>query len=139
MEAGGFAPWGLSGGMGGEPAWRAERWGVVLVLWTMSIPALVCLLLAVTTLELLARWTGRLGWLPWRRKQRDRGLPASAATFDIFGSVFTDRRAEFEQRQAQSMFRDDEAQGGPPRGRIDLDSGLVRLSPPTKPPEQDQL
>ena len=116
------------------------RWAGVLVMWSMSIPALVCLLLVLTALERFGLWFGRTSWLPWKRRPRqNRDLPVSAATFDIFGSVFTDRRVEFAQRESQSMFRDDEAQGAPPRGPIDLDSGRVRLSlsphPTAEPPE----
>jgi hypothetical protein len=45
--------------------------------------------------------------------------------------VFTDRRAEFEQRVTQSMWREDTDQGAPPFG-VDLDNGSAT------PPKREQ-
>ena len=45
--------------------------------------------------------------------------------------MFTDRRAEFEQRVTQSMWREDTDQGAPPFG-VDLDNGSAT------PPKREQ-
>jgi hypothetical protein len=85
----------------------------VIVALTLSIPGLVILLTVVIMLE-----------LPWRRRRT--GMPVSAAGFDTLDAVFTDRRAEFEQRVTQSMWRADADQGAPPFG-VDLDNGSATL------------
>ena len=97
------------------------------LLWAMSLPGLVVLLVALAALERMGLWATRASWLPWRRKRT--GPPVSATTFDEFGAAFYgSKRMEIEHRQSQSMLRDDEADGAPPN-RIDLDGGTVRLSP----------
>jgi hypothetical protein len=53
-------------------------------------------------------------------------MPASAAAFDTFDAVFTDRSAEFQQRMTWSMWREDADQGAPPFG-VDLDNGPAVL------------
>ena len=92
---------------------------------TLSIPGLVILLTVVITLERFGLWINRISWLPWRRHPRT-GMPVSAAGFDTLDAVFTDRRAEFEQRVTQSMWREDADQGAPPFG-VDLDNGSATL------------
>ncbi|HEY0498133.1 MAG TPA: DUF6191 domain-containing protein [Kutzneria sp.] len=96
------------------------------LLWAMSLPGLVLLLVALAALERLGLWAGRASWLPWRRGRG--GPPVSAAGFDEIGAAFYgSKRMELEHRQSQSMLREEEADGAPPN-RIDLDSGNVRLS-----------
>ena len=97
------------------------------VLWAMSLPGLVVLLVILAGLERLGLWATRASWLPWRRKRT--GPPVSATAFDEIGAAFYgSKRMEIEHRQSQSMLRDEEADGAPPN-RIDLNGGKVRLSP----------
>jgi hypothetical protein len=91
----------------------------------MSVPGLVVLLTILTALERFGLWVNRVSWLPWSRGRRT-GMAVSAAAFDMFDTVFTDRRAEFEQRNTQSMWREDAAEGAPPLG-VDLDEGRVTI------------
>jgi hypothetical protein len=101
------------------------------LLWAMSLPGLVVLLVALAALERLGLWAGRASWLPWRRRRT--GPPVSAAGFDEIGAAFYGgRRMEIEDRQSRSMLRDDEADGAP-LNRVDLDSGSVRLTPRRRP------
>ena len=98
------------------------------VLWVMSIPGLVVLLTIMIALERFGLWVNRTSWLPWRRHRT--GMPVSAVAFDTFDAVFTDRSAEFQQRQTQSMWREDAEAGAPPFG-VDLDTGRATLHRPT--------
>jgi hypothetical protein len=41
---------------------------------------------------------------------------------------YATKQAELDQRQTESMLRDEEAEAAPPRGPVDLDHGVVRLS-----------
>ncbi|HEV3359707.1 MAG TPA: DUF6191 domain-containing protein [Pseudonocardiaceae bacterium] len=96
----------------------------------MSIPGLVVLLTMVITLERFGLWINRISWLPWRRRRT--GMPVSATGFDTLDAVFTDRRAEFEQRVTHSMWREDAEAGAPPFG-VDLDTGRATLPRSARP------
>lgn len=97
------------------------------LLWAMSLPGLVVLLVILAGLERMGLWATRASWLPWRRKRT--GTPVSATAFDEMGAAFYgSKRMEIEHRLSQSMMRDDEADGAPPN-RIDLEGGTVRLTP----------
>jgi hypothetical protein len=102
------------------------------VLWAMSLPGLVVLLVVLASLERFGLWAGRRSWIPWRR-QADRP-PLSAGAFDEFtASFYGSKRVEMEQRKTELMLRDDEQDGAPPRGRVDLDRGVVSLGKPSRP------
>jgi hypothetical protein len=47
---------------------------------------------------------------------------------------YATKQAELDQRQTESMLRDEEAEAAPPRGPVDLDGGVVRLSPTARQP-----
>jgi hypothetical protein len=55
----------------------------------------------------------------------------SVTGFEEVDAFFTGaKRAELEQRHSQSMLRDDQEDGAPPRPVVDLDAGVVRFVAP---------
>lgn len=99
------------------------------VVWVMSLPGLVVLLVAVAALERFGLWVSRTSWLPWRSRRTT--VPVSAMAFDELGATFyAGKRVEMEQRRSESTLREDDAQGAPPRTGVDLDSGRVVLRRP---------
>jgi hypothetical protein len=96
--------------------------------WAMSIPGLLTALFAFAVVEKVVR-----------RVRRGRsGAPVlSGAGFDQVTMLFyATKQLELDQRQADLMTRDEEEDGAPPRGPIDLDTGVVLLkpSPAAQPP-----
>ncbi|PPK62547.1 hypothetical protein CLV40_1349 [Actinokineospora auranticolor] len=68
--------------------------------------------------------------LPWRR---GKGTPVAAAGFDELGAVFSGgKREEMEYRKMSLVLRDDEDDGAPPRGSVDLDGFGVRVVLPER-------
>lgn len=95
----------------------------------MSLPGLLALLVLLAAVERLTIFAGHAPWLPWRRKTT--GMPVSATAFEEVALAFNGaKQIERDQRQSQSMLRDEEAQGGPPRSRVDLDAGTATLHLP---------
>ncbi|WP_156056355.1 DUF6191 domain-containing protein [Streptosporangium roseum] len=81
---------------------------------------LACLLIIVALLERLWKWAAGV-----KRSGRSLASPG----FDEFTAAFqSTKRIQLEQRQAESMLRDDETDGAPPANRIDLTRRKV--SPP---------
>ena len=55
----------------------------------------------------------------------------SAAGADVFSAALVPGRAvDLEQRRASELLREDETDGAPPRGRVDLDTGVAHLALP---------
>ena len=105
------------------------------LLWAMSLPGLVVLLVVLAGLERFGLWAGRRSWIPWRRKADRPTL--SAGAFDEFtASFYGTKRVEVEQRRTELMLRDDDQDGAPPRNRIDLDRGVASLRMPTRPADE---
>jgi len=91
------------------------------MLFALSIPGLACLLFLLAVGERAIRWF---------RRRRGEAPVLSGAAFDQVTLLFyATKQAELDQRQTDSMLRDEEAEAAPPRGAIDLDGGVVRLSP----------
>ncbi|WP_441297606.1 DUF6191 domain-containing protein [Actinosynnema sp. ALI-1.44] len=87
----------------------------------MSLPALAMLLVALAIMELL-----------WRRIRRSKksGAPFSGVAFDEFTAfLHGGKRVELDQRVTQSLMREEEQDGAPPR-LVDLDRGVVFLNRP---------
>ncbi|HJQ44920.1 MAG TPA: DUF6191 domain-containing protein [Amycolatopsis sp.] len=83
-----------------------------------SIPLSVLLMVGVGVVETLRH-----------RHRKLRGAPVTATYINEFTAVFYGtKRRELEHRDAMSMMRDEDAQGAPPRTRIDLDAGVAYLS-----------
>lgn len=104
------------------------------VLFALTLPGLVCLLVLLVALERLGLWANRRSWLPWRRRADSTGpqsLPLSGTGFEEVDAFFTGaKRAELEERHSRSMLREEEADGAPPRTVVDLDAGVVTVVPP---------
>lgn len=96
------------------------------VLWAMSLPGLVFLLVLVAALERFGLWASDRSWLPWRRKRE--GTPVSAAGFEELDAFFgSGKRHELDDRAHSLMMRKDENEGAPPLLEIDLDGKLILL------------
>jgi hypothetical protein len=61
------------------------------VLFALSLPGLVCLLVVLAVLEGFGQWVSSRGWLPWRRRRPGPSLTAvgveeldDSSTSDIF-------------------------------------------------------
>ncbi|MFC4603112.1 DUF6191 domain-containing protein [Rhodococcus kronopolitis] len=98
------------------------------LLWAMTIPGLLCLLVLLAFAETLwNRLTGGRA-LPWTRKHGGRTV--SATGFEEVTALFQgSKHHEFEQRQTALMHREDEGDGAPPRVRVDIASNTVVLRP----------
>ena len=99
------------------------------LVFAMTLPGLVLALLAVAGLDqLLLRVRGR-GIVPWRRDAQ-----VSSTGFDLLHAALSPGKAdELAQRQTEELVRADEAEGAPPRSRVDLDAGVARLVVPRPP------
>lgn len=96
------------------------------VLWAMSLPGLVFLLVVVAALERFGLWASNRSWLPWRRKRE--GTPVSAAGFEEMDAFFgAGKRHELDQRNHSLMMRADEDDGAPPQMKVDLDGNRIVL------------
>ncbi|MER5861770.1 DUF6191 domain-containing protein [Kitasatospora sp. NPDC002040] len=95
----------------------------------MSLPGLVCALVAVAVLDQLALRAGRSKWVPWRGTGREGQI--SATGFEQLHAQFAaGKQHELEQRKTTLMLRDEEGEGAPPRSRVDLDGGRAVLRLP---------
>jgi hypothetical protein len=95
------------------------------VLFALTLPGLVVLLVAVATVEHLWSRLGRRS--PVYRRERHA---LSAGGMDVFSaSLFPGKAIDLEQQRVREMTRDDVDDGAPPYGRIDLDSGVAYLDP----------
>ncbi len=93
------------------------------MVWGVSLPALVVLLIALGILERV-----------WRRvrRQRKTGGDLSGLAFDEFTSfLYGTKRVELDQRATQSLMREEEDDGAPPN-QVDLDRRVVTLRPRDK-------
>ena len=92
----------------------------------LTLPGLVLGLLAVAAIDqLMLRLRGR-GLLRWRRDTQ-----VSSTGFDLLHAALSPGKAdELAQRHSEELVRDDEAEGAPPRSRVDLDAGTALLGLP---------
>ena len=95
------------------------------MLFALTLPGLVILLVAVAAVERFGRWLGR-DWLPWRR-----GRPlVSAAGFDeLAATLYAGKRIELEQRRAELVLCVDQHDAAPPHGRLELCNGVATYRP----------
>jgi hypothetical protein len=96
------------------------------MLFAISIPGLAVLLILLAAGERAVQFV-----------RRRRGAPPKlgATGFDQLTTLFyAGKHHELDQRQTELMNRDEDDEGAPPRGPIDLDLGVVRLSPTAPPP-----
>ncbi len=93
------------------------------VLFSLTLPGLVLLLVVVATLEHAWSRAGRRSPLHGRRRSA-----LSAGGMDVFSAALDPgREVDLEQQRAREVRRDDVEDGAPPYGRIDLDSGVAWL------------
>lgn len=96
------------------------------VLWAMSLPGLVVLLVVLAALERFGLWASNRSWLPWRRKHV--GTPMSATGFEELDAFFAGgKRHELDDRAHSLMMRQEQNEGAPPRMKVDLDGQRVIL------------
>ncbi|WP_405012304.1 DUF6191 domain-containing protein [Kitasatospora sp. NBC_01539] len=107
------------------PAGRGTEGGVaVAVFWAMSLPGLVCALLVLAVADQLALRARRSRFLPWRGTGREGQI--SATGFEQLHAQFAaGKQHELEQRTTTLMLRDEEGEGAPPRGGVDLRRGTA--------------
>lgn len=88
----------------------------------LTLPALVVALSILGVLELAVskrRHTGR------------RGTAMASTGFDILQeALYPSKRHEVEQREHEALVYEEDAEGAPPRSRIDLDRGTAHLHLP---------
>jgi hypothetical protein len=95
------------------------------VLFALTLPGLVILLVAVAVAEQVWSRAGRRSPLHRRRRHA-----LSAGGLDVFSAALVPGRdADLEQQRAREIRRDDVEDGAPPYGRIDLDGGVAYLDP----------
>ena len=105
------------------------------LLFALTLPGLVCLLVALVALERFGLWAGRSSWLPWRRRaepsgRQPRRAELSAAGLDeLSGWLYAGKRLELDQRNTELMLRDDSLDGAPPV-TVDPVTGAVLVRPP---------
>ncbi len=88
--------------------------------WAMSLPGLVCLLVAVAALERLGLWFGGRSWVPWRR-HRTRATVSATAFDEVTALFYATKHHELEQRRTEFVLREDPGAADPRRFRLDLD------------------
>jgi hypothetical protein len=102
----------------------------VAVLFTLTLPGLVILLVSVAAVERFGRWFGR-SWLPWRRSTRAH---ISAGGFDELTACFyAGKRIELEQRTVHQVLAIDDHDGAPPAMATPSASVVMTLDPTGRP------
>ena len=86
-------------------------------LLAMTLPTLVLVLTALGVWEIV------------RARRRGAGGSAMASTgFDILQeALYPSKRHEVEQREHESLLAEDDAEGAPPRSRIDPAAGTAHI------------
>jgi hypothetical protein len=92
------------------------------MLFALTLPALVIALFALGMFELVSA----------RRKHGGRrGTAMSSTGFDILQeALYPSKRYEVEQREHEALVVEDDAEGAPPRSRVDLDKGTAHIHLP---------
>ncbi|WP_424215134.1 DUF6191 domain-containing protein [Streptomyces sp. BI20] len=100
----------------------------------LTLPGLALVLTALAFLDFALARAGRAGLLPWRRA--GSGGQVAATGFEQLHAGFSPgKQHELRERQSSLVMRDDEEDGAPPLGPVDLDSGraVIRLTRPATP------
>jgi hypothetical protein len=91
------------------------------LLVAMTLPALVLLLFVLGMIELAAA----------RRRPGAKGTAMSSTGFDILQeALYPSKKHEVEQREHESLMAEEDADGAPPRTRIDVDGGTAHVHLP---------
>ena len=92
------------------------------MLFALTLPGLVILLVALATLEHAWSRLGRRSPLHHRARRA-----VSAGGLDVFSAaLFPGKSVDLEEQRVRELRRDDVEDGAPPN-RIDLDAGVVHL------------
>jgi hypothetical protein len=90
------------------------------LLFAMTLPALVLLLTVLGIVELISA----------KRRGR-RGSAMSSTGFDVLQeALYPSKKHEIEQRDHEALVTEEDAEGAPPRSRIDLDNGTATIRLP---------
>ncbi|MEV6975820.1 DUF6191 domain-containing protein [Kitasatospora sp. NPDC093806] len=97
--------------------------------FAMSIPGLICALVALAFVDQLALWARRSRLVPWRGTGREGQV--SATGFEQLHAQFAaGKQHQLDERQSTLMLRDEDGEGAPPRTRVDLAAGVAVVVPP---------
>lgn len=107
------------------------------LVWFMTIPGLVCLLVLLSAVDRFTTWATTRSWLPWQRQARGRSV--STVAFDELEACFyAGKRHQIEQRRTEEVLRDDDSEGDPAMNEpvpAILRLGPVVSAPPAPTPE----
>ena len=93
------------------------------LLFALTLPGVVVLLVVIAVVEQFAARRGRRGVV-----SRTRRRALSAGGLDVFSSaLMPGREVDLEAQRSREILADDVEQGGPPRDRIDRDRGTAYL------------
>ena len=96
------------------------------LLFALTLPGLVVLLVVLAAIERTCSWRGRRSLLSTHPRP---GL--SAGGFDVFAAAVSPGKAtKLEQRRVEEQLREDEEDGAPPRSRIDFQRRIAYLRLP---------
>jgi hypothetical protein len=89
-------------------------------MFALSLPGLVCLLVALAAVERFGGWTARR-LLPWRRR---RTTPVSAVGLDEMTALFyATKHHELQQRRTELMLREEDGDGDRRPFRLEFADG----------------
>ncbi|MER7703407.1 DUF6191 domain-containing protein [Kitasatospora sp. NPDC097605] len=98
------------------------------LVFAMTIPGLVCVLVVLAFVDQLALRARRSRLVPWRGTGREGQI--SATGFEQLHAQFAaGKQHQLDERQSTLMLRDEEDDGAPPRTRVDLASGVAVVVP----------
>ena len=98
------------------------------VLVALTLPGLVLLLLAVAAVDQLLLHVRGRGVL--RHRQAANGQVSSTGFELLHAALAPGKGFELRQRHTEELVRDDEDDGAPPCGEVDLGAGVARLRLP---------
>jgi hypothetical protein len=97
---------------------------VLALMFVISIPGVVLLLVVFASIDRLGVAAGRHLRLPWHKAES--GRPLAAPGVDELNALFyATKRYELDERRTSLMLRDEEGDGAPPRSVVDLDAGTA--------------
>ena len=105
-----------------------------MVVWVVSLPALVVLLCALALVDQVLLWLGKARILPWRHERGERRV--SATGFEVLHAHLSVGKAhELKQRGTTLVLRDGEQADARPYSAIDLDAGTAVIRRQPQPPQ----
>ncbi|WP_067475338.1 DUF6191 domain-containing protein [Actinomadura hibisca] len=98
----------------------------------LTVPGLVIGLFVFAALDRAGVWASKRFRLPWLRGEGGRPVSATALEgFEVFYGPA--KRHELEERRTSLVRRDEERDGAPPHGPLDLDAGIAVIRRPGGP------